>query len=485
MNGFRTAAIWLTLLCFFISGAPVSSWAITIQEEEDLSVEFLRVLKRHFILVDDPVVVDYVDGVGRRILKAIPPQPFTYHFYVVEQDVFNAFATPAGHIFVFSGLIEALDREEELAGILAHEIAHVQCRHISDKIGRAKKANMMSLAGTIAGILLGVGGMPDVGQAVAVGSAAGAQSSMLAYSRQDETQADQFGLSNLFNAGYNGDGLVSGFEKIRSKTWFGSKDVPTYLMTHPAVEDRIVGLKTQVDAYQNANGRPPDVDNTPFIRAQSRLITNPAAAQNQLKRFEAEVQKHPGDPMAHYRFGLMLAKVGRSNEAIAQLRSSLAGRAFDPVILGDLGRIYFLNGQYEDAVSTLTSVIEMSPGDVEGEFYLGRALMETGNFIEAKGHLKTLVRDHPSYTEAYFFLGKCYDRLGEKVDSLYYLGRYYHLKGELRKAVFQLEKAREADLSGARAEDIQSLMDDIKGAEKEQKKRDSQERELGPRRRIG
>jgi predicted Zn-dependent protease len=111
--------------------------------------------------------------------------------------------------------------------------------------------------------------------------------------------------------------------------------------------------------------------------------------------------------------------------------------------------------------------------------------METGNFIEAKGHLKTVVRDHPSYTEAYFFLGKCYDRLGEKVDSLYYLGRYYHLKGELRKAVFQLEKAREADLSGARAEDIQSLMDDIKGAEKEQKKRDSQERELGPRRRIG
>lgn len=462
MNIFRKPIIWLMLFCLIFAGFPTPGLSISVKEEEELADEFLRVLRRHFKLVEDPVVVDYVNSVGKRILENMPPQPFTYHFYVVEQDVFNAFATPAGHIFVFSGLLEAMEQEEELAGILAHEIAHVQCRHISDKIERSKKVNILTMAGTIAGILLGVGGMGDVGQAVAVGSAAASQSTMLAYSRQDETQADQFGIENLFNAGYNGDGLVSVLEKIRSRTWFGPDDIPTYLMTHPAVEERIVSLRSQVDAFQQKNGRRPDVDVTPFVRAQSRLISNPAAAENQLRRYETKLKQHPGDSMGHYRYGLLLAKVGRRDEAIDHFRTALSRRAFDPVILSDLGRVYFQEGKYENALSTLGNVVQMAPNEVEGRFYLGRTKLKTGDFSSAAEHFEKVVQDQAGYTDALFYLGKCYDRLGRKADALYYLGKFYYQKGEMKKAVFQLKKALESDPESPRQADIETLMEDIR-----------------------
>ena len=111
-----------------------------------------------------------MNKIGNRILSVLPQQPFNYHFYVIKEDVYNAFATPAGHIFVYTGLLDAMDEEEELAGILGHEIAHVYCRHISQKIERSKKIGIATLAGIAAGILLGVGGAGEAANAVTMGS---------------------------------------------------------------------------------------------------------------------------------------------------------------------------------------------------------------------------------------------------------------------------------------------------------------------------
>ncbi|MBW1725049.1 MAG: M48 family metalloprotease, partial [Deltaproteobacteria bacterium] len=126
----------LTLLCIalIVMGStlsPQSAFGITLQEEEELSREFIKVVLTHYEIIDDPLIVNYVNEVGNKIISALPPQPFSYHFYVIKEDVYNAFAIPAGHIFINSGLFEAMDSEEELAGILSHEIAHVVCRHIS------------------------------------------------------------------------------------------------------------------------------------------------------------------------------------------------------------------------------------------------------------------------------------------------------------------------------------------------------------------
>ena len=174
---------------------------ITIKQEESLAREFLMVALRHYRLIKDPQIVGYVNKVGRKVLSAYPPQPFPYHFYVVNEDVFNAFAGPGGHIFINSGLIEAMESEEELAGILGHEISHVVCRHISEMIEDSKKINIATLAGIAAGIFLGMGGAATAATAVTYGALAAGQSAALAFSRDNERQADQVCLNYLDKAG--------------------------------------------------------------------------------------------------------------------------------------------------------------------------------------------------------------------------------------------------------------------------------------------
>ena len=272
----RCFRVVLAVLLVFGLTLPGTASGLTIQEEEELSKEFIKVVAQNFQMIKDSVVLDTVERVGREILSSMPTQPFDYHFYVIKEDVYNAFATPAGHIYINSGLLAAMENESELAGILAHEISHVSARHISQKIDRSKKVQLATLAGMAAGVFLGVGGAGAAANAVTVGSMAAGQSIMLAYSREDEMQADQLGLICLEKAGYSGNGLLTVLEKIRSKDWFGSS-TPSYLKTHPASEDRMRYIDTWME--QHPEKKQPR-DEYEFKRARAFLIaTYDEAAQ--------------------------------------------------------------------------------------------------------------------------------------------------------------------------------------------------------------
>jgi predicted Zn-dependent protease len=421
--------------------SPPAVFGITVKEEEDLSRQMLTAIYKHYDIVDDPDVVAYVNAIGKRILATLPQQPFQYQFHVIKEDVYNAFATPAGHIFVYSGLIEAMDEEEELAGILGHEISHVYCRHISQMIERQKKMGWASLAGIAAGILLGVGGAGEAAQAVTMGSQAAVQSSQLAYSREDEMQADQFGVKFITQAGYSAEGLLKILKKIRGKTWFGSDQVPTYMMTHPAVEDRIAYISSWLESY-NASHKPiPLVNEDEFNRIHTQIETRFGDEATVLSRLEADVARNPEDPLAHYRYGLILARVGKRQEAVQQMRIALTKRAFDPYILRDLGWIYFLDGQFPQALKTLQSACSMLAEDPECSFYLGRTQLEMGNLAEASDNFLTLTRQFPQFAEAYYYLGQSLGQQEQLGDAHYYLGVFYIKKRDYKNAVVQLKQA--------------------------------------------
>jgi predicted Zn-dependent protease len=420
--------------------APVV-FSITIKEEEDLSRQMMAAIYKYYDVIDDPVVVDYVNDIGKRILATLPQQPFSYQFHVIKDDVYNAFATPAGHIFVYTGLIDAMEEEEELAGIIGHEIAHVYCRHISQQIERQKKMGWASLAGLAAGVLLGVGGAGEAAQAVTMGSQAAVQSTALAYGRDDEMQADQFGVKFITEAGYNAEGLLKILTKIRGKTWFGSDQIPTYLKTHPAVEDRIAFIGSWIESY-NATAKPiPLVNEDNFKRVHTRVETRYGDEETVMGRLEADVARNPGDPLAHYRYGLILSRVGKRSEAIDEMRVALTKRAFDPYILKDLGWIYFLDGQFPQALKTLKSANSMIPKDPECAYYLGRTQMEMGNLPEAVDSFRKLTELYPKFTPAYYYLGQSLGQQQQLGDAHYYLGVYYLRKRDFKNAMVQLKQA--------------------------------------------
>ena len=470
----RMAVQALVLILVLIwSGGPAR--AITIKEEKELSKEFLELLKKQLPLIEDPVIVDYVNKVGRKILAALPEQPFEYQFYVVKQDVYNAFATPAGHIFIYSGLLAAMESEEELAGILAHEICHVLSRHISEKIERSKNLNKLALAGMIAGILLGAAGAGDAGGALMMGSAAGVQSMMLAYSRGDEDEADQIGLTTLYRAGYRGEGMVTMFEKIRSKQWFGNDDIPTYVMTHPAVESRIGGINRRVQVYNEKYGQPPLVDPMPFIRMHIRLLTEYGDENVVLHQYRQAYEKDPENPLVNYQYGLILGRKGQRAAAIKHLQKALAARPLDTDILTDLGKLYFYEGQYDQAIRVLEGVVGAGSGPPDGLYFLARAYQETGQLDTAASYFEALIESHPAYHQAHFDLGKVYSQMGRQGEAFFHLGKFYYGKGDMKKATFQLKKALDFDQDPQQREEAEALLAEIEAADDKDAKKKKKE----------
>jgi predicted Zn-dependent protease len=429
----------------------------------------MNMIYKHFDVIDDPVIVPYVNEIGNRILASLPPQPFKYKFHVIKADIYNAFATPAGHIFIYTGLLNAMQEEEELAGILGHEIAHVYCRHISQKIERSKKISMATLAGVAAGVLMGIGGAGEAAGAVTMGSMAAGQTAELAYSRENEMQADELGVEFLTKADYSAGGLLEILKKIRSKTWFGSDQIPTYLMTHPAVEDRIAFISSWIESY-NQKSKPippvkPDAFNRVHIRVESRYIDEQVA----LSAIESEVKKNPQDPLVHYRFGLILARSGNYQEAISHMRIALTKRAFDPYILKDLGWVHYLSGEYQQASKTLESACSLIPEDPECQFYRGRTQLEMGNLAEASDMLLNVIRQYPGFTEAYYFLGQSLGKQQQLGDAHYYLGVFYLRSRDRKNAMIQLQQALKHLQDDKKREQVQKWLSQLGGEEDKKK----------------
>ena len=162
----------LTARAFFFGG-------VSLKDEKEMGHKFDVAIRSSLPMVDDPEVSKYVDGLVRRLVKAIPPQPFTFTSGVILHNAMNAFAIPGGHVYVFTGLIMNFEDESQLAGVLSHELAHVTQRHVASRLERAQYLSVGSLLLAIAGVAVG----GPAGGAVAVGALGAGQSAMLNYSR--------------------------------------------------------------------------------------------------------------------------------------------------------------------------------------------------------------------------------------------------------------------------------------------------------------
>ena len=458
----KPARIVLALLLVLVWCTP--SPAISIKEEKELREEFMRYVNRYYEIIDDPLIMSYINETGQKILSQIPSQPFDYRFFVIKENVYNAFAIPAGYIFVNSGLLLAMADEDELAGILAHEISHVVCRHISQRIDRSKKIDLATMAGVVAGVFLGVaGGSAEAAQALTLGSMAASQTLQLAYSRDDERQADQFGLDYLEQAGYSAEGLLVILKKIRSRQWFGTNQIPTYMMTHPAVEERIayidawLGSKTDSDRKHLKTENP----SKPFVRIQNRLRALYADPKDAARFFETGLKKNPADPDLTHGYGLLLARLGNRKEAIGYLQDALTRDALDPSVLSDLGRVYFLDGNMKEALKILQGAASLPGANAEGLYYLGRTYMELEEFNSAADTLESLIEGHHAFTKAYLAIGEAYGKLGRIPEAHFFLGLYHFKKGDDRTAYYHLMRAQKGLKDPKKLEEINQALKSI------------------------
>ncbi|MBU1168037.1 MAG: M48 family metalloprotease [Proteobacteria bacterium] len=468
-------AVLLTIFCVFHSNP---SSGLTVNEENEISREFMTYIFTNYELVTDPEIASYIQRIGDRILANYPPQPFKYQFYVIKNDTYNAFAGPGAQIFIHTGLFEALDTEDQLAGIIGHEISHSVCRHISENIARSGKIGLGTLAGVAAGIFMSIYGDPAAGSALTVGSIAGSQSVALSYSRDDELQADQMGLQFLTKAGYSAKGLIEALNIIRSKQWYGKEQIPAYLTTHPALEDRIGFIKNWMDGHPEKQIPKEPASDFGFNLIHTKVLAlygdiNAAKAQ-----FNGILEKDPDNLFGLYGMGLVLARSGKMDEAIVNLKKALEKRAFNVVLLKTLGEVYFNTGRYANAQNVFEGALSLVPRDYECNLYLGRIMAESGKYEQAIGLLLPFANEEKGKTWAYYYLGDIYARQGEMMESYYHLGLYYRNKKDVKNALIQFERAFKLAEKPEMKEKIKANIDELKGQGKKDKKKEEQGKSL-------
>jgi len=208
----------------------------SLEREMALGKQLAQEVERSAKLIDDPVVSEYVNRVGQNLVRNSDAKvPFTIK--VIDSDAVNAFALPGGFFYVNSGLILRADSESELAGVMAHEIAHVAARHSTK---RETKGQLAQLA-TIPLILLGPGGWAGYG--IYQGLNFAIPLTFLKFSRGDEAEADYLGLQYMYKTGYDPNSFVTFFEKVQAEEKRRPGTVPTVFSTHPPTADRVQNVQ--------------------------------------------------------------------------------------------------------------------------------------------------------------------------------------------------------------------------------------------------
>ncbi len=433
----------LAIVIMMVPGLPSNASAISIPDELELADEFMQKIHQQQVILYDPVAGHLIDAVGRHILANLPAQPFNYSFFLIDDGTFNAFASPGANIFIHRGLITALSSTDELAGIMAHEVAHAVSRHVSQSIDRSKLVNMGTMAGVLAGILVGsAGGGGEAAQALSVGSMAAGYSSMLTYTRENETEADQKAFTLLQQTCFSPQGLLDSLNKLRAADYMGIEGIPDYFKTHPGTGSRIAHLSGLLSDYTHDPARFSCPDTYPYDMVKYRIIGLYEPIKDSIKAIESKIAEDPSNPALYYGLGLLYARENRRDQAIEQLRKALSFNIMDPLVLLELGRIYTLDGRYDKAKTILSGIQSDPVLGISARYHLAVAQLESGDLTSARQNLTHVTETDPEiFPRAYFHLGAIMSRENRTALSHYYLGIYYDRIKDSKNAARHLERA--------------------------------------------
>jgi Zn-dependent protease with chaperone function len=273
----------------------------TPEQDVQIGREAAQEVRREYPLIDDRQIANYLERLGDRLVEAAPRElnnpVFEYSFTPVNLKDINAFALPGGPMFVNRGMIEAAQREGEVAGVMAHELAHVLLRHGTANATKAQGFQIGALAGAIAGAVIGGGW----GNVIAQGSQFGLGTWLMKYSREYEKQADLVGAQIMARAGYDPRDLAHMFETIQKQ---GGNGGPEWLSSHPNPGNRTQYI-TQEASQLRIGPRPSEQG---FTQVRARL------SQMAPARTMAELERSGG--VGGNGGGRSTGSVGRIGEAV-------------------------------------------------------------------------------------------------------------------------------------------------------------------------
>ena len=417
------------------------------EQERTFARDFERFLRANNLLIEDPLITDYFNEMGFRLVSYSSRSNAPFRFFVIRDPSINAFAAPAGVIGLHSGLILTAHTEAEVAGVVAHEIAHITQDHLARAMEAQQATSLPTMLATLAlAIAAGAAGSADASQAVLMSGMGLAQQFAINHTRQSEAEADRVGIGLLAAAGYDPHGMAAFFERLNIASRAMGQGPPEYLRTHPLTVNRVAEARSRAEAM---NVRGVREDNR-FYFAQARLrVQMSQSADQSIDWFRLRLTQ--GDrPAEAMRYGLILALIQarRFEEARAELEELLEP---DPdVQLYRLleAELLLAEGKADQAVESLATLYRLFPGSRQVTTQYARALMH-GDKPERAARAATIIRahlrDHPHDLSMTELLAQAADRSGDNVRATEALAESYYLRGGIAEAIEQLEKVLERD----------------------------------------
>lgn len=392
------------------------------------------------VIVSDPELTEYVQSVGARVASAANNGDHSFRFFVVNDPAINAFALPGGFIGVNTGLILASENESELAGVLAHEVAHVTQRHIARSLYDAQRTNILSMAAMLAAALLGAAAdMPgDALAGVVSASQAAAIQRQLNFTRAHEQEADRVGMDVLAAAGFDPMGMASFFEKLSRRYGTSLETVPEILQSHPVTTSRIAESRNRARRLE----RRETTDSISYRLARARIEANmPSNPRSAVANFEAKPE--PDSAENRYGRGLALTRLGRHDEAERLFRDLLTEYPGVIAYRTALGQALANSGLDAQAIDVFQTGVTLFPRNVPLTVAYAETLIRTGQPEKAHRLLLDLLNNVRPTPEQIRLIARAANAEGDTLNAYYYMGEYYVSIGNLPLAMNQLRLALE------------------------------------------
>lgn len=415
-----------------------SSAILTPEQEYRLGRAWLRGLRSQVALLDDPLVQDYVDHLVYRLASYSDLQEPDLAIVIVNSREINAFAVPGGVIGLNAGLFLHAQSEDEVAAVIAHEIAHVSQRHFTRRYADSKRVNRAMLAGILASLAVAIAGDPEAGMAGMVASQAGAIQAQLAYSRHHEREADRVGMQTLANAGMDPYAMPAFFERLLRNQQFSGKP-PEFVLTHPITETRVADSKSRAQSMP----RPPLKQSPEFFLIKYRLQALYMRDANEaLSTFKKQYHEGSSYIQQALGFGLAIAAIrakdfSLADNTLARLQEQNPDQIWYTLALAESME---QQKRHQEAVSLSKKVLDISPGHYGASIILARNLVAQNELDEARALLERLQWRHPTLA-SHRLLAKIWTDKKDKARSHLAHGEIFFATGQEQKGIQQLRYA--------------------------------------------
>lgn len=408
---------------------------ISPAEEYRTGEAVIRNIRRAGGVLDDPLIQDYLSELGFRLVAPSESQ-LRFHFFLIKDYSINAFALPGGFIGINAGLILATKSENELAAVMAHEIAHITQRHHARQYEQGSN-NVPIIAALIAAMILGSQDN-DLGQAVLSTVAGSSAQQQINFTRSNEKEADRIGINLLINAEFNPHGMPAFFDTMDKQSRLHGDSIPEFLRSHPVNPARIADANHRASQYPKTLSKSSTTYH--LLRARLKVLAT-EDKKSLLKDFSSELQRGNYENKEATRYGYALALKLNKQYSKALNHVLILIKNKPNIIAYNIlkAQIETEAGDYSSAIKTFKKLLKLYPGNNTINIYFAETLIKAKKIKQAHNILQKQISSSTKTPKLYQLFAETQAKLNKPANSHQSLAEHYYLIGQTHDAIKQLE----------------------------------------------